>query len=127
MPNRVSYRHHVRRGLVRNLAKRAFLFLAKRHHLDQGGTYHDFLRVKDTYDRALAVWRRAAEYKFCCIADTGQPESVVAVFLAPAAREANRSSEQAASPLLRQVMLQNRARKLPGECNQTKKNASEMK
>jgi chromosome segregation ATPase len=41
-------------------AKRAFLFLAKRHHPDQGGTHHDFLRVKDAYDRALAVWRRAA-------------------------------------------------------------------
>jgi hypothetical protein len=40
-------------------AKRAFLFLAKRHHPDQGGTHHDFLRVKDAYDRALAVWRRA--------------------------------------------------------------------
>ncbi len=41
-------------------AKRAFLLLAKRHHPDQGGTHHDFLRVKDAYDRALAVWRRAA-------------------------------------------------------------------
>ena len=41
-------------------AKRAFLFLAKRHHPDQGGTHHDFLRVKDAYDRALAIWRRAA-------------------------------------------------------------------
>lgn len=41
-------------------AKRAFLFLAKRHHPDQGGTHHDFVRVKDAYDRALAVWRRAA-------------------------------------------------------------------
>lgn len=41
-------------------AKRAFLFLAKRHHPDQGGTHHDFLRLKDTYDRALAVWRRYA-------------------------------------------------------------------
>ena len=41
-------------------AKRAFLFLAKRHHPDQGGSHHDFLRVKDAYDRALAVWRRVA-------------------------------------------------------------------
>jgi len=41
-------------------AKRAFLFLVKRHHPDQGGSHHDFLRVKDAYDRALAVWRRTA-------------------------------------------------------------------
>jgi hypothetical protein len=41
-------------------AKRAFLFLAKRHHPDQGGSHHDFLRLKDAYDRALAVWRRVA-------------------------------------------------------------------
>jgi hypothetical protein len=41
-------------------AKRAYLFLAKRHHPDQGGTHQDFLRLKDAYDRALAVWRRAA-------------------------------------------------------------------
>jgi chromosome segregation ATPase len=41
-------------------AKRAFLFLAKRHHPDQGGNHHAFLRVKDAYDRALAVWRRVA-------------------------------------------------------------------
>jgi len=41
-------------------AKRAFLFLAKRHHPDQGGTHHDFLRLKDAYDRALSVWKRAA-------------------------------------------------------------------
>jgi hypothetical protein len=40
-------------------AKRAFLFLAKRHHPDQGGT-HGFLRLKDAYDRALAAWRRVA-------------------------------------------------------------------
>ena len=33
-------------------AKRAFLFLAKRYHPDQGGSHHDFLRVKDAYDRA---------------------------------------------------------------------------
>jgi chromosome segregation ATPase len=38
-------------------AKRAFLFLAKRHHPDQGGAHHDFLRLKDAYDRALGVWR----------------------------------------------------------------------
>ena len=36
---------------------RAFLFLAKRHHPDQGGEHHDFLRVKHAYDRAFAVWR----------------------------------------------------------------------
>lgn len=41
-------------------AKRAFLFLAKRHHPDQGGSHDSFLRVKDAYDRALAVWRRIA-------------------------------------------------------------------
>jgi len=41
-------------------AKRAFLFLAKRYHPDQGGAHHDFLRVKDAYDRALAVWRSVA-------------------------------------------------------------------
>src|SRR5262249_22708602 len=41
-------------------AKRAFLFLAKRHHPDQGGSHDGFLRVKDAYDRALAAWRRAA-------------------------------------------------------------------
>lgn len=41
-------------------AKRAFLFLAKRHHPDQGGTHHDFLCLKDAYDRAVGVWRRAA-------------------------------------------------------------------
>ncbi len=41
-------------------AKRAFLFLAKRHHPDQGGTHQDFLRLKDAYDRSLAVWRRIA-------------------------------------------------------------------
>ncbi len=40
-------------------AKRAFLFLAKRHHPDLGGSHHDFLRLKDAYDRALAIWRRA--------------------------------------------------------------------
>ena len=41
-------------------AKRAFLFLAKRHHPDTGGSHHDFLRVKDAYDRALSVWQRYA-------------------------------------------------------------------
>jgi hypothetical protein len=41
-------------------AKRAFLFLAKRHHPDQGGRHHDFLRLKDVYDRAVAAWRRVA-------------------------------------------------------------------
>ncbi len=43
-----------------NAAKRAFLFLAKRHHPDQGGDHHAFVRIKDAYDRALAVWRRVA-------------------------------------------------------------------
>jgi hypothetical protein len=41
-------------------ARQAFLLLAKRHHPDQGGTHDDFLRLKNTYDRALAVWRRKA-------------------------------------------------------------------
>jgi hypothetical protein len=41
-------------------AKRAFLFLAKRHHPDQGGTHDGFLRLKNAYDRALAAWRRVA-------------------------------------------------------------------
>jgi chromosome segregation ATPase len=41
-------------------AKRAFLFLAKRHHPDAGGTHPGFLRLKDAYDRALAVWKRLA-------------------------------------------------------------------
>lgn len=41
-------------------AKRAFLFLAKRYHPDQGGTHDNFLRLKDAYDRAIAVWRRVA-------------------------------------------------------------------
>jgi hypothetical protein len=41
-------------------AKRAYLFLAKRYHPDQGGTHHGFLRVKDAYDRALVVWRNVA-------------------------------------------------------------------
>jgi hypothetical protein len=27
---------------------------------DQGGSHHDFLRLKDAFDRALAVWRRVA-------------------------------------------------------------------
>jgi hypothetical protein len=40
-------------------AKRAFLFLAKRHHPDQGSSHHHFLRLKDAYDRAAAAWRRA--------------------------------------------------------------------
>jgi hypothetical protein len=42
------------------MAKRAFLFLAKHYHPDQGGSHHDFLRVKEAYDRALSVWRRFA-------------------------------------------------------------------
>lgn len=41
-------------------AKRAFLWLAKRHHPDQGGTHQGFLRVKDAYDRALAAWHQVA-------------------------------------------------------------------
>ena len=41
-------------------AKRAFLFLAKRYHPDQGGSHHDFVRVKDAYDRASAAWRVSA-------------------------------------------------------------------
>jgi hypothetical protein len=41
-------------------AKRAYLFLAKRHHPDQGGSHEGFLRLKDAYDRALALWRRIA-------------------------------------------------------------------
>jgi hypothetical protein len=47
----------LRRSLTEENAKaarRAFLFLAKRHHPDTGGKHHDFLRVKDAYDRALA-------------------------------------------------------------------------
>jgi curved DNA-binding protein CbpA len=39
-------------------AKRAFLWLAKRHHPDQGGSHQGFLRVKDAYDQALSQWRR---------------------------------------------------------------------
>jgi hypothetical protein len=41
-------------------AKRAFLFLAKRHHPDQGGTHDGFLRLKEVYDRALEAWRDIA-------------------------------------------------------------------
>jgi hypothetical protein len=41
-------------------AKRSFLFLAKRHHPDQGGTHDGFLRLKEAYDRALEVWRDIA-------------------------------------------------------------------
>jgi hypothetical protein len=41
-------------------AKRAFIWLAKRHHPDQGGSHQGFLRVKDAYDRALAARRREA-------------------------------------------------------------------
>ncbi|CAN5469481.1 hypothetical protein BH10PLA2_BH10PLA2_16310 [soil metagenome] len=41
-------------------AKQAFLFLAKRHHPDTGGSHAGFLRVKDAYDKAIAVWRRHA-------------------------------------------------------------------
>jgi hypothetical protein len=41
-------------------AKRAYRFLAKRYHPDHGGNHHDFLRLKDAYDRALAVWRQVS-------------------------------------------------------------------
>ena len=41
-------------------AKRAFLFLVKRHHPDQGGSHQAFLQVKDAYDRAHSVLRHAA-------------------------------------------------------------------
>jgi hypothetical protein len=41
-------------------ARRAFLFLAKRHHPDQGGSHDGFLRVKNAYDRALAAWQLVA-------------------------------------------------------------------
>jgi DNA phosphorothioation-dependent restriction protein DptG len=41
-------------------AKRAYRFLAKRYHPDHGGNHRDFVRLKDTYDRALAVWRKVA-------------------------------------------------------------------
>jgi hypothetical protein len=41
-------------------AKRAFLYLAKRHHPDQGGSHEGFIRLKNAYDRALNAWRRAA-------------------------------------------------------------------
>lgn len=37
-------------------ARRAYLFLAKRHHPDVGGTHQDFLRLKEAYDRAVAEW-----------------------------------------------------------------------
>jgi hypothetical protein len=40
--------------------KRAFDFLTKRNHPDQGGTHEDFLRLKDSYDRAMAAFRHAA-------------------------------------------------------------------
>jgi len=42
------------------IAKRAFLFLAKRHHPDVGGSHDNFLRVKDAYDQALEVWQDTA-------------------------------------------------------------------
>jgi hypothetical protein len=58
----IGRRFHKRHPTEENAraAKRAFLFLAKRHHPDQGGNHHDFLRLKDAYDRSLAVWRRVA-------------------------------------------------------------------
>ncbi len=42
------------------VGKRAFLFLAKRLHPDQGGNHHEFLRLKEAYDRALSAWKRVA-------------------------------------------------------------------
>ena len=41
-------------------AKRAFDFLTKRSHPDQGGTHEGFLRLKDSADRGLAAFRHAA-------------------------------------------------------------------
>jgi hypothetical protein len=41
-------------------AKRAFLVLAKRHHPDHGGRHEEFIKLKATYDRALAAWRPLA-------------------------------------------------------------------
>ena len=41
-------------------AKRAFLTLAKHHHPDQGGSHDDFLRLKETYDRAKEVWKSSS-------------------------------------------------------------------
>jgi chromosome segregation ATPase len=38
-------------------AKRAFLWLARRHHPNSGGSHKGFLRLKDAYDRAVAAWR----------------------------------------------------------------------
>ena len=40
-------------------AKRAFRTLALRLHPDQGGRHEDFIRLKHSYDRAVAAWRRA--------------------------------------------------------------------
>jgi hypothetical protein len=41
-------------------AKRAYRLLALRLHPDQGGAHEDFIRLKDAYERAEAVWRRLA-------------------------------------------------------------------
>jgi hypothetical protein len=41
-------------------AKKAYLYLAKLHHPDMGGSHKQFLRVKDAYDRANAVRRYSA-------------------------------------------------------------------
>jgi hypothetical protein len=41
-------------------AKRAFDFLTKRSHPDRGGTHEGFLRLKDSYDRAMAAFRHVA-------------------------------------------------------------------
>jgi hypothetical protein len=52
-------RRHPTEGNAKD-AKRAYIWLAKRHHPDQGGSHQGFLRVKDAYDRARATWRREA-------------------------------------------------------------------
>lgn len=42
------------------MAKRAFRFLAKRLHPDQGGSHEAFIRLKTAYDRATTTWDRRA-------------------------------------------------------------------
>jgi hypothetical protein len=42
------------------LARRAFLHLAKRCHPDQGGSHEAFIRLKKTYDAAMAEYRYAS-------------------------------------------------------------------
>ena len=46
----------IRRRKTPGKPRRAFRWLAKRHHPDQGGSHQSFLRVKDAYDRAVAHW-----------------------------------------------------------------------